>query len=247
VAGDVAADGRLDLKPRAKMKQTVRVVCATRAARDQFFATTALGRSWTSFGSSLDCELLVYPSNTAGLPTVYNHAIEAALAQPAILVFAHDDIYLCDLFWPERVREALERFDVVGLAGNRRRRARQPSWIFTDEKFTRETSEHLSGTIGHGHGFPCSNVSFYGPSGQECKLLDGVMLMVQSKTLEAHQLRFDTRFAFHFYDVDFCRQVEAKGLRMGTWPIAVVHESKGAFGTEAWKRGYGLYLEKYQS
>jgi hypothetical protein len=59
------------------------------------------------------------------LPTVYNHAIEAALVQPAILVFVHDDVYLCDFFWPERVREAVERFDVVGVAGTRLRRTRQ--------------------------------------------------------------------------------------------------------------------------
>jgi len=227
------------------MKPKVRVVCATRAGGDQFFATTALGRSLAVFGPSPDCELLIYPSNTAGLPTVYNHAIEAALVQPAILVFVHDDVYLCDFFWPERVREAVERFDVVGVAGTRLRRTRQPGWVFADEKFTRETPENLSGTVGHGNGFPCSNVSVYGPSEQECKLLDGVLLIVDSKTLEAHQLRFDTRFAFHFYDMDFCRQAESKGLRMGTWPISVVHESKGAFGNAAWQQAYGRYLEKY--
>ena len=100
-----------------QMKRKVRVVCATRAGREQFFATTALGRSLAVFGPSPDCELLIYPSNTAGLPAVYNHAIEAAVAQPAILVFVHDDVYLCDFFWPDRVREALQRFDVVGVAG----------------------------------------------------------------------------------------------------------------------------------
>ena len=227
------------------MKKNVRVVCATRADPDQFFGTTALGRSWTLFESSPDCELLVYPSNSAGLSTLYNQAIEAAIKQPAILVFVHDDVHLCDLFWRERVRQAVERFDVAGVAGNRRRKSRQPSWLFADDKFTRETAESLSGSIGHGRGFPCSNVSVYGPSAQECKLLDGVMLIVESATLATHDLRFDTRFSFHFYDMDFCRQVELKGLRMGTWPISVIHESAGGFGTTAWKDAYGRYLEKY--
>src|SRR2546430_6858433 len=86
----------------------IRVVCATRAAQDQFFGATAFGRSWSVIGgTSAACELLVYPSNSSGLPSIYNHAIDAALAQPAILVFVHDDVHLCDLFWPDRVREAV--------------------------------------------------------------------------------------------------------------------------------------------
>jgi hypothetical protein len=58
-------------------------------------------------------------------------------------------------------------------------------------------------------------------------------------------VRFDERFTFHFYDMDFCREVERKGLRMGTWPISVVHESGGAFGSQGWQDGYAKYLAKY--
>src|SRR4051812_37306443 len=113
----------------------IRVVCPTRATQDRFFSGTAFGRSWTSVGSQPNCELLVYPSNSSGLSTVYNHALDAAADKPAILVFVHDDVHLCDLFWAQRVHEAVERFDIVGLAGNVRRLARQPSWIFIDEQF----------------------------------------------------------------------------------------------------------------
>jgi len=81
------------------------------------------------------------------------------VADPAILVFVHDDVYLCDFFWRGRLREAVERFDIVGLAGNRRRMPRQPSWLFTDVRFNWDEREYLSGAIGHGQGFPCSNIS----------------------------------------------------------------------------------------
>jgi len=43
-------------------------------------------------------------------------------------------------------------------------------------------------------------------------------------------LGFDERFGFHFYDLDLCRQAEQRGIRTGTWPISVVHESGGNFG-----------------
>jgi GT2 family glycosyltransferase len=223
----------------------IRVVCASRAAQGEFFQTTALGRSWMPYESSPACELLIYPANTTALPEVYNHAIDAAVADPAILVFVHDDVYLCDFFWRGRVREAVERFDIIGVAGNRRRTPRQPSWLFTDLRFNWDAKEYLSGAIGHGLGFPCNNISVYGPSMQACKLLDGVMLCVESRKLHEHGLRFDASFPFHFYDLDFCRQAERKGLSMGTWPIAIIHESPGKFASPEWQEAYARYLEKY--
>ena len=75
--------------------------------------------------------------------------------------------------------------------------------------------------------------------------MDGLFLAADSEVLNRAGVRFDEQFAFHFYDMDFCRQVEQKGLRMGTWPIAVVHESGGNFSSPGWREGYARYLQKY--
>jgi GT2 family glycosyltransferase len=160
-------------------------------------------------------------------------------------VFVHDDVSIVDYFWMDRLRDALARFDVVGLAGNRRRSPLQPAWAFATPDFKWDTPEYLSGSVGHGKGFPCDEVSYFGPSGVECKLLDGLMLVADSTRLVEAGVRFDEQFDFHFYDMDFCRQAELKGLRMGTWPISVVHESAGAFNTPPWRAGYERYLRKY--
>jgi hypothetical protein len=32
---------------------------------------------------------------------------------------------------------------------------------------------------------------------------------------------------------------------MGTWPVAVIHESGGAANSESWRAGYAVYLEKW--
>ena len=56
----------------------------------------------------------------------------------------------------------------------------------------------------------------------------------------ASGLRFDEQFDFHFYDLDFCRQAELKGMTMGTWPISVVHESGGAYGKPAWREAFEM-------
>lgn len=222
----------------------IRLVCGTRQPEAQFVERSALARSLKLYDFEPVQQLLLFDNNTTGLSTIYNRAIEHARDNPAVLVFIHDDISLCDFFWAQRVHEALERFDIVGLAGNTRRMPRQPSWAFTPElKWDR--SEFLSGTVGHGHDFPCSMISHFGPAGQACKLLDGLFLAADSERLIESGLRFDEQFKFHFYDLDFCRQAELKGLSMGTWPISAVHESGGAYGTPAWREAYERYLRKY--
>ncbi|WP_183085277.1 methyltransferase domain-containing protein [Trinickia fusca] len=223
----------------------IRLVCATRCAQENFLRDTALGRSLAVHRHANPPELLLFDKNSTGLPALYNAAIEQAASSPAILVFVHDDVSICDYFWTDRVREALGQFDVVGLAGNRRRSPLQPAWAFATPDFKWDTAEYLSGSVGHGKGFPSDEVSYFGPAGVECKLLDGLMMIADSERLIESGTRFDEQFDFHFYDMDFCRQAELKGLSMGTWPISVVHESAGAFNTPPWRAAYERYLRKY--
>lgn len=225
--------------------EKIRVVCATRRNRDEFFTHTALGKSLSLFLPPA-VEVRLSPGGNPGLPNVYNSAILEARHDPAILLFIHDDVHLCDYFWADRLREAMRAFDIVGLAGNRRRVSGQPSWLFVDQQLSQDRREHLSGVVGHGRGHPPDLISAFGPSGQEVKLLDGLFLAGRSETLHSKSLCFDERFDFHFYDLDFCRQAERLGLKIGTWPIAVIHESSGDFTGEAWRRGYARYLEKWR-
>ncbi|QGZ62706.1 O-linked N-acetylglucosamine transferase family protein [Paraburkholderia acidisoli] len=224
----------------------VRFVCGTRSSRAGFFKETALGRSLMLYQDHPSLQVQLFDENTRGLSSIYNEAIDHAKAHPAILVFVHDDVWLTDNFWDERIRESLAHFDIVGIAGNRRRLPRQPAWCFASSQLEWDDVRYLSGSVGHGKGFPSNNVRRFGPSGQACKLLDGLLLIADSETLVKRNLRFDEQFKFHFYDMDFCRQAELKNLRMGTWPMSVVHESVGAFGPDAWREGYERYLNKYK-
>lgn len=223
----------------------IRFVCATRRPQHEFITETALGRSLALYRHVPFVQFQLFAENRNGLPLVYNAALEFAKANPAILVFIHDDVTICDFFWADRLRAALDRFDVVGVAGNKRRLPKQPAWIFSGADFAWDESQYLSGVVGHGKGFPCEIVSAYGPADEECKLLDGLMLAAYSQRLNESGMRFDERFDFHFYDMDFCRQAELRGLRMGTLSISVVHESGGAYASPAWSEAYARYLEKY--
>jgi len=223
----------------------VRVVCATRETAEDFASKTALGRSLALYSPLY--ELRLFPRNSSGLPLVYNAAIRESSSNPAILVFVHDDVHLLDFYWPVRIAQGLAKFDILGLAGNRRRVAGQPAWRFIDDKLTRDERDNLSGVVAHGKNWPADYISAYGPPGHEVKLLDGVLIAARSDTLLSKNVLFDEAFDFHFYDLDFCRAAELRGLRMGTWGISVMHESNGAFGTAGWQSGYRRYLAKWKT
>jgi hypothetical protein len=237
---------RVVQQPALQRPERIRFVVGTRETRETFATHTALGRSLALYRYEF-VELRPFFENKRGLPEIYNLAIEESRHDPAILVFVHDDVHLLDYFFADRVVRSLERFQLIGLAGNKRRVPRQPSWAFVDDQLTWDLPENLSGVVGHGKSFPPSNLSVFGLPGQEVKLLDGLMLIARSQTLIDNELRFDETFDFHFYDMDLCRQAEEKAVSMGTFALPVMHESGGNFGSEGWRKGYQSYLDKWES
>jgi GT2 family glycosyltransferase len=228
------------------MSIIIRIVCPTRASPEEFATTTALGRSLALYRFPF-LQLRLFANGNPGIPVVYNTALRESADDPAILVFIHDDIHLLDFFWPEKIVQGLQSFDIIGLAGNKRRVPRQAGWMFLDDKFTRDAPENLSGVVAHGKSWPAAGISYYGATGQECKLMDGLMLAAKSETLLSKNVGFDETFDYHFWDLDFCRQAERQGLRMGTWPMQVMHESGGNFSGPSWRENYQKYLIKWQS
>ena len=58
--------------------------------------------------------------------------------------------------------------------------------------------------------------------------------------------RFDPTFPFHLYDLDFCRSAEQAGLRLGVWPLDLIHASGSAAFTQSWKACGLLYRQKWE-
>lgn len=226
------------------MSQVI-IASATRLPAEKFWQESALGYSLQrlAFDSRLSAQVAF--ENTEGLPAVYNRLIREA-PPGSLLVFVHDDVWLDDFFFSHRIADGLQAFDAIGVAGNRRRLRNQPAWCFVNEQFDRDDPSNLSGSVAHGK-MPFGPVSYFGPAPMECELLDGVLLAASRDTLAENGVTFDERFSFHFYDLDFCRSLRAKGLRMGTWPIALTHQSGGGFGSPAWRAGREAYLRKWEA
>jgi GT2 family glycosyltransferase len=239
------------------------VVSATRQSERDFWRYTLLGKSLRAIPVDLRPELALRFDNVGarcvGLPELYNRAIERSERGRALL-FVHDDVYLHDAFVGARVSEALEHADVVGLAGSRGVPPDAVSWAlhFTPELSYRGWHQgpevRWSGAVSHatepvglvGSGGPALAPRFcYGRLQAEVDLLDGLFLAAQADTLRDAQVRFDERFRFHLYDVDFCRSARAAGLVLCTYPILVSHASTGGYDSPAWAAAARLYRQKW--
>lgn len=220
----------------------IEVVSATRLNPEQF-QSSPLGVSLARVAGDRRLVPKIAFANTRALGAIYNEAI--ATAQDDFILFVHDDVWLDDFYVTDRLLDGLHRFDVVGLAGNTRLAPGHDTWAHTPG--TRQLDlPYLRGAIAHGD-TPLGKVGFFGPIIGECRLLDGVFLAVRRKRLLETGLRFDERFAFHFYDLDFCRAARAAGLSLGTWPIAVTHRSAGNLDSDAWRDTLATYRAKWGS
>lgn len=227
------------------------VVCATRVAPEQFKTHTATGRSlerMKSYGVPVQAQVVCENSNS--LSSIFNRAIDVKFIDH-IVIFMHDDVWIDDVFIGVHVFEALQRFDVVGVAGSRNRILKQPSWMHPRSINVRDDVENLLGCVAHdipnnAHSKDRNWVSEYGAKRGAARLLDGVLIATTVRALLQSNVRFDTRFAFHFYDLDFCMVAENAGLRLGVWPLAISHCSGGNFKSTSWYAAYGTYSSKWQ-
>jgi len=206
------------------------LVSATRADAEAFPHVTLLGRS-LQLPVHSGWQPQIRTSNRQPLGEVYNQAI--AQADPAsLLVFCHDDVWLGEDSLLQPLEQALQRFDLVGVAGNRHLLPGHSSWFSFDPT-------NLVGAIHHGSP-QHSTLSVFGPSPAEASLLDGVFLAARAG------VRFDPALAFHFYDLDLCRTALVAGLRLGVWPLPLIHASGGNFGSPSWQADLVLYRHKWK-
>lgn len=242
---------------------------ATREPEAGFHTDTATGLSLSRLKSAFGhpTRLQLFADNKEGLPKLYNQVIDQA-GDDDVVVFMHDDLWLDDHYILLRLKEALAHFDVVGVAGNRNRLPHQPAWLWPSKKGTWDTPANMLGRVAHPsrqsrqsineraqdtapsnakdeETMTLAPVSNYGASMAGARLMDGVLLCAKAGVLKAANIRFDTRFGFHFYDLDFCRQCEAAGLRMGVYPFALTHMSPGGFSSPAWFSALGTYTGKW--
>jgi GT2 family glycosyltransferase len=232
-------------------KDVITIVCATRFSKDAFWQQSMLGKSLMKLATTLDgVRVNVFFENKEGLSTVYNRVIRSCIGNPSILIFVHDDVFIYDIMFIDRIREAMKQCDIAGLAGTSVRYPKQPCWYYREyddetQEFALTEHDVIHGTVAHGDAADFK-VSYFGPLSNNVKLLDGLMLIAHSSRLTDHNVYFDEQFAFDFYDMDFCREAEAKGLTMAVIGLSAIHASIGIYNTSTWRQAYQLYVQKWE-
>src|SRR5882762_9143567 len=98
----------------------IEIVSATRHPEETFRTRSPLGLSLSRLEFDKRLEARIFFENRTGLGEIYNFRIKSDSAHD-ILIFVHDDVWIEDFFLADHILEGLEQFDVIGVAGNRRR------------------------------------------------------------------------------------------------------------------------------
>ncbi len=218
------------------------LVAATRLEEDALWSDSLLGRSLARPAHASYGRCLGY-ANRRALAHTYNRGLEQA-ADDALVVFCHDDLWLGEESLVPPLTQALEHFDLVGVAGNRRRLHGQQWWLHRADGSGWDHPQ-LVGALRHGRP-EAAQLQTYGPSPAPAVLLDGVFLAGRAGVLRRTGLRFDPDLPFHLYDLDFCRSAEQAGLRLGVWPLDLIHASGGEAFTPSWKACLVLFRRKWE-
>jgi GT2 family glycosyltransferase len=230
----------------------IRIISATKQTRTDFSTHTWLGQSLArleSMGIKIDRQIEDSNNNNDGLSKIYNRRLEPFDDDiPTVLV--HDDVSIQDVFIIEKLQLALETFQIVGIAGSKLARNNFPAaWWWSRDSH--------SGAVAHAErakprDYLNGKLILYGSSPSEASCLDGQFLAFRPSTFHKSELQFDEDFKFHHYDLSFCIRAMRKGLRLGTWPIWLVHGSPGVNTSNpearrAWESSVEKFNEKYNT
>jgi hypothetical protein len=151
-----------------------------------------------------------------------------------LVVFCHDDIeVMCDRF-RDRLMDAFDGADLVGVVGVDKLNGPALAWAGLP---------HLHGAVTHPEGdlFWPSCCSSSGPRIDGAHALDGLFIATRRDVVERIGFDADTFDGFDFYDVDFSYRAYRAGLRVRIQTdLHLLHASRGNFGPR-----YTFYSERF--
>jgi len=213
-------------------------VVATKFNSNDFWEKSQIAIFLEKAGLKQQCTILF--ENKEGLSKVYNKFLTSENKIKRI-IFVHDDVFIEDLFWEEKLNIAFEKYDIVGLAGSKKcDLSRTPAWHLMSDK------QDYVGEVGHSfEGKVWTTV--FGASDSRALVMDGLFLAVNVEKLLKVNLKFDERFDFHHYDITFCLNANRNKLKMGVTPIRVVHFGLGdSMNSDEWQQSSLTFNKFYK-
>jgi GT2 family glycosyltransferase len=233
----------------------MRIVIATEKSKEEYFDSTS-GKCLAKLQKVISREqegydiynfdITVLANNKKGLSHIYNAVLETD-PHNDIILFMHDDVEIHDAFFVEKLKKAHETYDIVGLAGATSQNYKtsfggKHLWHLSSN----DGRKHLRGIVAHYFPEGYYNSMFFGRTPAEVSVIDGLFMSVKTSALKDKKL-FDEDFDFHHYDMAMCINAKAQGLKIGVWPIFVIHHGLGEFDNEIWNGSNETFKKKYLS
>ena len=224
-------------------KSTVLVSCTAQSEENR--SALLIAQSFDHGGFEKFAELDMVWDNATGLSSAYNEKLRKyAATDVEFLVFVHDDVYIDDLKLPDKLNAAHEKlgYDIVGAAGAVQAKVAEPAlWHLMSDRTQHRGFVHHFLNNGQVH---CSS---FGPTPSEVVLIDGVFMAVHLPSVVRKGWEFNENYKFHHYDLASCLDAKNKGLKIGVYPIHIIHESPGldSFSNPSWRESNQRFLAEY--
>lgn len=164
-------------------------------------------------------------NNTAGLSKNYNKIIDKLSKEYDHILFVHDDVFVDDFNICNKLIKAHKLYDIVGLAGGINPTIKNPAlWHLMCGGFH---GGNLRGAVAHYANNDQLFMTNFGMTPDRVAVLDGLFLSVCTKAVLKTGWRFNENYTFHHYDIASCLDANKKKLRLGVYPIWVIHRSPG--------------------
>lgn len=222
------------------MASKLKIVVATQAkAEEEFLKTRPIAPSLEHLYRSCHIDFNLHTNNTVGLSTLYNTHLKDPANIDKTLVFVHDDVYIEDLFFEQKL--LVSPYAITGVAGTRQ-------FDFSQLKLAwhlASKSEDYVGECAH-----CKDdkvwTTVFGPTPSRALIIDGLLISVKVRDVVDREVEFDERFDWHFYDIAFCLRANDKQVTTGVVPLRVVHYGLGdSMLTPEWEKSNELFRQTY--
>ena len=233
------------------MKKNI-IVSATRKSQDNDIRELEISKSFDrNLRHFKVWELQIIANNTEGLSKTYNSILKNCIARGDVqwVVFVHDDVYIDDGDLDRKLNcaQLFHKFDIIGLAGCVNPSIKQHNlWhLMADRK-------DLRGHVAHPTGEFLNDkrqifVTSFGPTPSRVTLIDGLFIAVNVNSAKQANWKFNENYKFHHYDIASCIDANNLKLKIGTYPINVIHSSPGLLSMhdKSWNESNVKFISEY--
>jgi hypothetical protein len=227
------------------MNPKVIIVSCTRKTEEEQ-NSLPIYRSWRDGLNTPIYKLDITWENTDGMPTVYNRKLkEYADSGVEFLVCVHDDVYIDDLKLYEKLVQGTKLgYNIIGLAGGLNPRLKDPAlWhIMTERNQQRGEVAHPAGNNNQ------TMTTAFGPTPSRVAIIDGLFIALHLPTVLQTNWKFNENYKFHHYDISSSIDANRAKLRIGVYPIHVIHSSPGLLSIhdKEWAKSNEKFLQEYK-